>query len=488
LAANGLRFIVTAPANAHDDGEARYIANEAVLVTSGETKILFDPLPLTGFGTYPDVPEADRQAMMTGAAPYDGIDAVFISHAHRDHFSASAMIAYLLAQTEVKLAASQQALEMMQAQDDWDADLLSRIISIDLAFGAEPVSLTIGDITASAVRIPHSGWPQRADVQNLFFRVSLNDDITVMHMGDADINPRHYIPYEAHWQARETDMAFPPYWIYLYPYGPKILDFMNVKQSVGIHVPIKVPADLKASGADYFSIGGETRAIGNSSKDSCAPVTFDDADFTVCTISADSNIRTFWQNPDGEPYSHFGLLNKALAAKNQNIVIAMNGGMYDKKRAPVGYYVEAGEKRKSLQTKESYGNFGLLPNGVFYVTQDGVGVSETLAFAATEMDVISATQSGPMLVIDGKLHPKFRRASESEKRRNGVGVSADGQTVYFVISDAPVNFHHFARLFRDHLKTPNALYLDGVVSRLYDPANERDDPGLPMGPILAVVR
>ena len=99
-----------------------------------------------------------------------------------------------------------------------------------------------------------------------------------------------------------------------------------------------------------------------------------------------------------------------------------------------------------------------------------------------------ATQSGPMLVIDGELHPKFMKDSRSIKRRNGVGISPDGSRIFFAISEEPVNFHSFARLFKDHLKTPNALYLDGTISRLHDPENKRSDPGLSMRPIVGVVQ
>jgi uncharacterized protein YigE (DUF2233 family) len=93
-----------------------------------------------------------------------------------------------------------------------------------------------------------------------------------------------------------------------------------------------------------------------------------------------------------------------------------------------------------------------------------------------------------MLVIDGALHPRFIPDSPSRYIRNGVGVSADGRRVWFVISDAPVNFHSFARLFRDELSAPNALYLDGAVSKVYAPALERNETGLDMGPIVGVVR
>jgi len=90
-------------------------------------------------------------------------------------------------------------------------------------------------------------------------------------------------------------------------------------------------------------------------------------------------------------------------------------------------------------------------------------------------------------VIDGELHPRFRENSSSLNIRNGVGVSEDGRRMVLAIADEPVNFHHFARLFRDGLQTPNALYLDGRVSRLHAPGIDRSDFGFPVGPIIGIV-
>jgi uncharacterized protein YigE (DUF2233 family) len=92
-----------------------------------------------------------------------------------------------------------------------------------------------------------------------------------------------------------------------------------------------------------------------------------------------------------------------------------------------------------------------------------------------------------MLVIGGSLHPRFIPESSSRYVRNGVGVSADGTRAFFVISDGRVNFAEFARVFRDALGTPDALYFDGNVSRLYAPSLGRDDIGFPMGPIVGTV-
>ena len=164
----------------------------------------------------------------------------------------------------------------------------------------------------------------------------------------------------------------------------------------------------------------------------------------------------------------------------------MNGGMYHPDRQPVGLYIEDGIEAQSIVTREGPGNFGLLPNGVLCLSETAAAVIESRSFAANPPACRFATQSGPMLVIDGALHPRFLVNSDSLFIRNGVGVRPDG-TLVAAISDAPVTFHHFGRLFRDVLGTPNALFLDGKVSRLHAPSLDRSDFGFPVGPILGVV-
>ena len=119
--------------------------------------------------------------------------------------------------------------------------------------------------------------------------------------------------------------------------------------------------------------------------------------------------------------------------------------------------------------------------------QDGAFVLESRAYAADENDCTSATQSGPMLVIDGDLHPRFIPDSDSRYIRNGVGTSEDGSRAVFAISRRAVNFYDFARFFRDGLGLPDALYFDGNVSRLHAPALGRSDFGRPMGPIVGLL-
>ncbi len=198
-------------------------------------------------------------------------------------------------------------------------------------------------------------------------------------------------------------------------------------------------------------------------------------------------IRLFLQDGDGNYYRHFTSLQRSLTARGDTLRFAMNAGMYHADRSPVGLFVEDGATLKSANTKDGPGNFHLKPNGIFYIAADGrAGVQETGAFLKSKRKVRFATQSGPMLVIEGKIHPRFIPDSPSKKRRNGVGVTRDGQVI-FVLSDSLVSFDSFARLFRDELKTPNALYLDGTISRIHAPALGRSDAGFAMGPIVGVV-
>lgn len=216
----------------------------------------------------------------------------------------------------------------------------------------------------------------------------------------------------------------------------------------------------------------------------CQSRTIEETRYAICTFSARDDIAVFLRDANGETLGSFARVDSMLATTKRKLAFAMNAGMYHEDRSPVGLYIEGGKQLKKLSTARGGGNFGMSPNGVFYVDRKGAGVSETTAFSRRKQQARYATQSGPMLVINGKLHPRFKPGSEHKNRRNGVGVAGD--RVHFVISDTPVTFHAFARVFRDVLKTPNALYLDGSISRLYAPDIGRNDFGFQMGPIVGV--
>ena len=221
----------------------------------------------------------------------------------------------------------------------------------------------------------------------------------------------------------------------------------------------------------------------------CDRIEHDGQGYVLCTLEAgaEPDLRLWLDDAAGQVYGDFSRLKADLPAGDV-LLFAMNAGMFHSDYQPVGLFVADGRSVGAVQTKASRGNFGMLPNGVFCTGgKRPFTVIESRAFAADPPDCRLATQSGPMLVIDGKLHPRFLVDASSRYIRNGVGVSADGQTAWFAISDRPVTFHEFGRLFRDGLGARNALYFDGSISRLYAPEVGRADWGRRLGPIIGLV-
>ncbi len=215
----------------------------------------------------------------------------------------------------------------------------------------------------------------------------------------------------------------------------------------------------------------------------CEQVTFEAVVLTHCIADPGKHsIATVL----GSPYRSFAGL--AEARGDDLPVFAINGGMFDGEGKPIGYYVEGGNRTKELSTSDGPGNFHMKPNGVFYGTGSEWRIRTSENFLASVSDRPQfGTQSGPMLLIDGKLHPELTEDGPSRTIRNGVGIDRQGRA-HFVISEGPISFGKLARFFRDVADTPNALYLDGTVSGLWDPASDRMDKGAPIGPIIVVER
>lgn len=218
----------------------------------------------------------------------------------------------------------------------------------------------------------------------------------------------------------------------------------------------------------------------------CEKRDFDGKGYVICTLDAaqEPGLRLWLKDGAGQTLGDFTGVRRSLPG-DEMLAFAMNAGMYHADYSPVGLYVADGVQEHDIVTAGGGGNFGMLPNGVFCSGGDRpYQVVESRAFAAKQPQCRIATQSGPMLVIDGALHPRFLVDSDSRYIRNGVGVSPDGQTAWFAISDRAVTFHEFGRLFRDGLGARDALYFDGSISRLYAPALSRADFGRRLGPII----
>jgi uncharacterized protein YigE (DUF2233 family) len=209
-----------------------------------------------------------------------------------------------------------------------------------------------------------------------------------------------------------------------------------------------------------------------------------DVKVTVCRVNVRrEHLQLFLRDDSQQLIGRFDKLAAMQAAHGHTLVFAMNAGMFEPSYAPVGLFVADGKTLAPLNTASGTGNFYLEPNGVFLLTQGGAKVIETPEYPALREPILLATQSGPLLVRHGKLHPAFIADSTSRLFRNGVGVP-NPETALFAITEGPVNFHEFATFFRDTLHCPDALFLDGTVSSLYASKLHRSDFHIQLGPII----
>lgn len=187
------------------------------------------------------------------------------------------------------------------------------------------------------------------------------------------------------------------------------------------------------------------------------------------------DVNLYWKNSDGELIRSLKNLKKEVESEGKELMFGMNAGMYLKNRNPQGLFIQNGKTIKSLDTIQSgYGNFYLQPNGVFFIKNKKAGVIPTTNFHSKNIQPDFATQSGPMLLINGKVHPIFKEGSKHLNIRNGVGIISDHEIV-FAISNEKINLFDFAMFFKEKWKCENALYLDGFVSRAYIPSLQRFD-------------
>ena len=209
--------------------------------------------------------------------------------------------------------------------------------------------------------------------------------------------------------------------------------------------------------------------------------------YTGITVNPnESNVRFYWRDGEGNTFKSIENVKKDVEKNNQKLLFAMNGGMYMEDRRPLGLFIQNGETLAPLNTRESAeGNFYLKPNGVFYIRSDKRAFIVPTTDFKDDRQITYATQSGPMLLVEGQINNELKQGSENLNIRNGVCILADGKIV-FAISRREVNFYDFAEYFKNS-GCRNALYLDGFVSRMYAPEKNIAQTEGDFGVIIGIV-
>ncbi len=199
-------------------------------------------------------------------------------------------------------------------------------------------------------------------------------------------------------------------------------------------------------------------------------------------------VRMFLDDPTGKKIRSLDTLKQLVEGEGMTLLMATNAGIYLENYYPQGLYIEQSKKIRPLNLKSVKGlyNFFMKPNGVFYLSSNQAYITESHAFEKVKANVQYATQSGPLLLHQKKLHPKISPTGTSRYIRSGVGVINEKELV-FAISNQPVTFYEFATLFSEYFQCTDALYLDGAISRMYLPALNRKQLGGDFGAMIAVL-
>lgn len=158
-----------------------------------------------------------------------------------------------------------------------------------------------------------------------------------------------------------------------------------------------------------------------------------------------------------------------LAMVNKDSTFLINASVAGLNGKPIGYYVKAAEQFQDINSDTGRGNFYLKPNGALLLTTSDAIICETSQIRS-QSNVVLGLQSGPMLVINGDIHPGFNPKSANVNLRCGVGIFSEDNEKYlvFCISSRVVNFYSFAMLFQS-LNCANALSLDNAGVAMYFP-------------------
>ncbi|WP_224363375.1 phosphodiester glycosidase family protein [Hyalangium versicolor] len=221
------------------------------------------------------------------------------------------------------------------------------------------------------------------------------------------------------------------------------------------------------------SLAGEAKPPATSKEAQASPieartVRFQDESFHVVTVDLKrASVRLIRQDEQGHALETFEALEKWLSKQGESLLAATNAGIFEPGLVPTGVFVQDGRELAPINPKTGQGNFFWKPNGVFLLGSEGARIVDASQYRG-DSKPRQATQSGPLLLLAGQMHPGFKD-SKGTATRSGVGVE-NPQRIHIVLSAAPVRLETFAELFRTQLGCSDALYLDGNISRLYPPA------------------
>jgi len=253
-------------AQAHEiNSELEYMANEGVLFSHGENSVIFDSFYSDSInGTYLLLEKDTQESVLAAKPPYQNIKLAFVSHVHGDHFSTEPTLEYLRTHSSVRLLAPGQVIDALtKAGAD---DVKRQLLRVEVSPGETPVDVPVKGFKIKVAAVPHIG-DKFKDVENLIFRVSIENSPTIAHLGDA-APENHWYPFLKDFFL-PVDVALVPLWFITMDEGKEIVsEYIYGSHVIGIHLP----SEARGLGKEYrdhyqndmFTDPGERRAYDSS--------------------------------------------------------------------------------------------------------------------------------------------------------------------------------------------------------------------------------
>lgn len=217
--------------------EITYIANEGMLLSSGDQQVLIDGLFQENVYGYQHIPKKLREQLETAVAPYDQIDLLLVTHLHLDHFHAESIGRHLSYNENAALIAGQDVVGLLSSDYADFAAIKNRIHSVALPW-KQHVALTVDGFEVSALRIRHGG-SMNYGMDHLGYLLHVGP-FKILHIGDVEIAEEDFSSFAL--PDEEVDIAFIPDWFLKTSNGQKIVkELIQPKEIIAIHVrPSKV--------------------------------------------------------------------------------------------------------------------------------------------------------------------------------------------------------------------------------------------------------
>ena len=227
-----------APTPALADLTVMKLANDGVLLSAGETRVMVDGLVVEPYAVYGGLPAEVIPSFEQAAGPFEGVDLALSTHRHHDHNQPLFACRFLQASRDTLFVSAPQVTDLMRekCREFMTGNPQIRIISPQYG---EPVIFEKGGARVSAYLLSH-GTGKYARLQHYGFLVELGG-MKILHIGDAAMNPADFAT--AGFDQMDIDVALIPFWFFQPGPGADVVErYMDATYKIAIHIP---PSELE---------------------------------------------------------------------------------------------------------------------------------------------------------------------------------------------------------------------------------------------------